>query len=67
MRQREPEAEAKPLDPVALSLVLWLGAMVAALGVEHVAERAALVAQNAPQAAAPSRLDPVQVYTAWGG
>ena len=42
MSHRPPHAEeTKPLDPIALSLVLWLGLMVGALGVERLAAQAA--------------------------
>jgi len=75
MRQRKPEteAEATPLDPIALSLALWLGLMVGALGLQHMSEQAA--AQQAAQAAqnepAPphdsaARLTPMQAYAVRG-
>ena len=49
MSQRPPHVEeTKPLDPVALPLVLWLGLMVCVLGVQRMAEQAA--DQRAPAA-----------------
>lgn len=74
MRQRQPETEAAPLDPVALSLALWLGLMVGALGLQHMSEQAALqAAQQQPAvqqngAAArllPARASRAQAFTAW--
>lgn len=69
-RQRKPETktEAVPLDPIALSLALWLGLMVGAIGLQHMAEQAA--AQQAAQLArrgSAARITPTQTYTAWGG
>jgi len=66
MRRREPETQSKPFDPITVSLALWLGAMVAALGVQHVAEQAASAAQNVPQGAASSMI-PQQALAAWAG
>ncbi len=66
MRHREPETESKSVDPIAVSLALWLGAMVAALGVQHVAEQAAVAARNAPQGAV-SPMIPQQAFAAWAG
>ena len=66
MRYREPETQSKPVDPIAISLALWLGAMVTALGVQHLAEQAASAAQNAPQGAASSMI-PQQAFAAWAG
>ena len=61
MRERKPDTEATPLDPIALSLVLWLALMVGALGLQHMAEQAA-----APQAAqeAAARSTPRQTLAA---
>ena len=64
MSQRPPHAEeAKPLDPIALSLALWLGLMVCALGVQHLAEQATDQAaqQEAAGSVQPSVAQPVQV------
>jgi hypothetical protein len=52
MSQRSSHAEAKPLNPAALSLALWLGLMVCALGVQRMAEQAA--DQQAQQGTASS-------------
>ena len=63
MSQRSPHAEeAKPLDPVAVSLVLWLGLMVCALGVQRAAERAAeqTAQQDAVHSIQPSTVQPMQ-------
>ncbi len=63
MRQRKPETEteAAPLDPIALSLALWLGLMVGALGLQHMSEQAA--AQQAAQEAT-AQATPTQASTA---
>ena len=76
MRQREPETKTSAFDPIALSLALWLGLMVGALGLQRMSEEAA--AQKAAQqrvaqpertsqqnAALPAR--PMQAFAAWGG
>ncbi len=39
--QRDPETKAANLDPIALSLALWLGLMVGALGLQRMAGEAA--------------------------
>ncbi len=41
MRQRKPEADAEPLDPIAVSLAVWLGLMVSVLGLQRLSEQAA--------------------------
>jgi hypothetical protein len=68
MQPREPDAEAKPLDPIALSLAL----VVAGLGVEKLAEQAAVTAQyaadaNGKKGGAAAQPSPAQAYLAWGG
>jgi hypothetical protein len=70
-RQRQPETDARPLDAVALSLALWLGLMVGALGLQRVCEHAALEAalnQRAPasQRAGAQFAVPPALAT-WGG
>ena len=71
--QREPESKAANFDPIALSLALWLGLMVGALGLQHMSEQAALqqAAQQgmAQQAAVahprPARPVPAQAFAPW--
>ena len=43
MNQRPPQADkkAKPLDPIALPLVLWLDLMASVLGLQRLSEQAA--------------------------
>ena len=59
MREQKPdtETEARPLDPIALSLALWLALMVGALGLQHMAEEAA-----AQQAAQEARAQPTPAH-----
>ena len=70
MRQRKPETETEtaPLDPIALSLALWLGLIVGALGLQHMSEQAAeQEAAQAAQQGPAARITPTQAHMAWGG
>lgn len=45
--RRRAEAEAAPLDPVALTLAVWLGVMVAVTGLIRLSESAATARASA--------------------
>ena len=70
MPRREPGTDAKPLDPVAVSLALWLGLMVGALGLQRLAEQvtldAARTAATTPRDTPSGLPSPTQAYQAWG-
>lgn len=63
MHHHDPDVETAPLDPIALSLALWLGLMVTVLGLQRLSERASV--HPAPDAAAQLTVPPP--YVAWGG
>ena len=46
-QRRHAEAEAAPLDPVALTLAVWLGVMVGVTGLVRLSESAASARANA--------------------
>ncbi len=71
--QRDPETKAANLDPIALSLALWLGLMVGALGLQRMSEEAA-AQQAAHQGMAqpgtvahprPAHPVPAQAFAPW--
>jgi hypothetical protein len=68
MRQRQPETGAAPLDPIPLSLALWLGLMVGVLGLQHMSEQAAAqqaAQEHMAQQNGTGRHTPTQPYAAW--
>jgi len=69
-RRKQAEAEAAPLDPIALTLALWLGLVVGVTGLirlsENAAANAALMRNQPPRAATMAPLRPL-AFTAYGG
>jgi hypothetical protein len=45
--RRQSQSEAKPLDPVALALALWLGLVVGVTGLMRLSDAASVAAMHA--------------------
>ncbi len=66
MQDRHSHRDPQPMEPIALTLAVWLGLIVCVTGVIHMADRAAadaVMAQNA-QAIRPAIIEAAQATEA---
>jgi len=56
--RKRAESEAAPVDPIALTLALWLGVMVAVTGLIRLSEQAAAGARRMPDLEQTGALHP---------